>query len=132
GEFECQRATNGNCLLAWKTIYEAPGKHALQAGLDLKDRRNSDQELAGPLLPFTITNLCQFSLTSAHFDPRFGVSLRLRLPELNGAYVVELKSTSGQLLKTISGATANRDVKVHWGLTDEHGTLCTNHEFDTL
>src|SRR5262249_34635758 len=32
---ECTRAANGNCLLTWKTLYEAPGKHALQMKLVL-------------------------------------------------------------------------------------------------
>lgn len=132
GDFECKRATNGNCLLVWSTIYESPGKHALQAGVVPNKHPRLAEYLIGLPSPFIITNLCQFSLISVHFDPQYGVNLRVRLAELNGAYTVKLKSTSGQLLKTITGSTTNSDVKVHWNLTDEHGNTCTNEAFDTL
>src|SRR5439155_20276039 len=36
GQLECNRATNGNCLLVLSTFYESPGKHALQSGLVLE------------------------------------------------------------------------------------------------
>lgn len=132
GQMERNRATNGNCLLVWSTIYETPGKHALQAGLDLNDPAKPDEEISGPLATFVLTNLCQFSLSSVHFEHEYGVTLRGRLPELNGTYSLEFRSLAGELLKTIPGATSNRVIEVHWDLTDDHGKVCTNDSFDTV
>ena len=77
GQFECERAANGNCRLVWNTIYEAPGSHALQAGLLLARASGKDsyEEISGPVTSLAITNLCQFSLESAYFKPEFGVTL---------------------------------------------------------
>src|ERR1043166_1878145 len=132
GQVECARATNGNCLLVWSTIYECPGKHALQAGLALKSAAETDEEIIGPAAPFLVTNLCQFSLSSAHFQHEFGVTFRARLPERTGTYAIEIKSPAGDLLKTISGSTSNSFIKEHWDLTDDRGRVCTNDSFGTV
>jgi hypothetical protein len=132
GQLDCNRATNGNCLLVWNTIYEAPGKHALQAGLDLNEPPNLDEEISGPLAVCVVTNLCQFSLSSAHFQRDFGATLRVRLPEPNGTYNLQVKSPAGALLKTLTGNTSNSFLNVHWDLTDDHGNLCTNDSYDTI
>lgn len=42
GWLETRRATNGICLLVWNTIYESPGKHALQLGLLLDEPEKRD------------------------------------------------------------------------------------------
>ena len=131
-EVECERATNGNCLLVWSTLYESPGKHALQAALSLKDPTLRDQIFTGPPLAFTITNLCQFSLSSAHFDPQLGAAFLGRLPETNASYVVELTTTNGTLLKTITGSTSNSILNVRWNLVDDHGQRCTNDSFNSV
>jgi len=129
---ECKRAVNGNCLLVWSTIYESPGKHALQAGLTLRRTSTAEEIVSGPLCPFVVSNLCQFSLSSASFTPELGVTLRARLPESNGTYVLEMKSTGGERLKTLSGSTSNGLIEVHWDLRDDHGQRRTNNAFDTL
>jgi len=131
GQLECNRATNGNCVLVWNTIYESPGKHALQAGLVVDEPRLNDP-IVGPLARFTVSNLCQFSLSSATFDPEHGATLHARLPEPNGTYLIEINSPSGERLKTITGTATNGIIKVHWDLTDDHGRLCTNSSFDTV
>jgi len=131
-QLECKRATNGNCLLVWSTIYESPGKHALQAGLLLNKPAKGDEAICGPLSPFVVSNLCQFALSSASFTPEIGPTLRARLPESNGTYVIELKSPAGERLKTISGGTSNGVIEVHWDLRDDQGKPCTNNEFDTV
>ena len=51
GWLECKRATNGNCLLVWDTIYESPGKHALQAGILLEE--NPPRIISASLEPFS-------------------------------------------------------------------------------
>lgn len=131
---ECERATNGNCRLVWNTIFEAPGSHALQAGLLLEraPQESLNQEISGLMTAFVVSNLCQFSLESANFKPEFGVTLRARLPEANGHYSAEMKLPSGEVLKTLRGSTSNGVFKIHWDLMDEHGTLCTNDSYDSL
>jgi hypothetical protein len=68
-------------LLVWNTIYEAPGKHALQADLDLNGAQEPDTDISGPMIPFAVSNLCQFSLTSAHLEPEIGSTFRAKLGE---------------------------------------------------
>ena len=131
GQVECNRATNGNCLLVCSTIYESPGDHALQVRL-FGTPSELDADIAGPLAPFVVSNLCQFSLSSAYFDPESGATFRAKLPELNGACSVELRSPTGERLKTITATTSNGILKVHWDLRDERGTTCTNASFDSV
>jgi len=131
-QMEYTRADNGDCRLAWSTIYESPGKHALQIGLLLNDMQTNDTDISGPLLPFVITNLCQFSLTSAHFDQDTGATFHAKLPEANGNFTIELNTTNGTRLKTITGSTTNGVIKVHWDLIDEHGQRFTNDFFNSV
>jgi len=133
GSLECRRATNGNCLLVWNTIYESPGKHALQMGLALNEPAKRGEEFfVGPVAPFLVSNLGQFSLSSAYFNRDIGVTLHARLAEPNGTYAIELKSAAGELFKTFTGTTSNGMIKVHWDLTDERGNKCTNDAFDSV
>jgi hypothetical protein len=132
GMAECERATNGNCLLVWHTIYECPGKHALQLGLELDEPTKPDEDIRGPMVPFVVSNLCQFSLSSAHFNPTIGGTLRAKLPESNGTYTVEIKLPRGDTVRTITGSTTNGILKVFWDVLDDHGNRCTNHAFDTV
>jgi hypothetical protein len=138
-DLEFARGPNGTCRLIWNTIYECEGKHALQAVLILDKPEESSglkyanlREFAGPILPFTVTNLCQFSSSSAHFQRAYGVTLRARLQESNGIYELQIKTPEGQPVRTFSGTTSNGVVAVHWDLTDERGTTCTNDAFDTV
>jgi hypothetical protein len=129
---EWDRATNGDCLLVWSTIYECPGKHALQAAVTLNDPPTEAADITGPLAPFVISNLCQFSLTSDHFDPETGTTFRVKLPEANGHYAIELNTTNGVRLKTITGSTTNGVIQEHWDLVDEHGAKFTGDSFDSV
>ena len=129
GESECRRAVNGNCLLVWRTIYESPGKHALQMGLDLNEPAGTDEVIVGPVAQLVVSNLCQFSLSSAYFNPELGATLRAKLPEPNGEYTIEISSPEGDRLKTITGSTTNGVIKIHWNLTDDQGRRCTNNAF---
>ena len=120
-QMNCNRADNGDCLLVWDTIYESPGKHALRAGLEVHGGLPDNETIAGPPLPFVVSNLCQFSIGSAHFDPRLGAPFQLKLPEMNGQFVLKCQTTNGALLKTITGATTNGIVSVRWNLVDDQG-----------
>lgn len=132
GMLECNRATNGNCLLVWRTIYESPGKHALQMGLILNDPEKFNEDISGPLAPFVVSNLCQFSLSSAYFNPKIGATLYAKSPESNATYRVEITSATDDHLKTLAGSTSNSVIKVFWDLTDDEGRRCTNSFFNSI
>lgn len=131
-QMEYDRATNGNCRLVWSTLYESPGKHALQAALFLNDHAPDHPDVTGPLLPIVVSNLCQFSTGSAHFDHETGVTFHARLPEPNASYAIECNTTNGTRLKTISGSTTDGVLKVHWDLVDEQGRRFTGEFFDSV
>ncbi|HXI73851.1 MAG TPA: hypothetical protein VNN22_26205 [Verrucomicrobiae bacterium] len=131
-QVEYERAPNGNCRLLWSTLYESPGKHALQAALFMIDHEPDRPDVSGPLLPFDVSNLCQFSTGSAHFDQETGVTFHARLAEPNGKYVIECNTTNGTRLKTISGSTTDGFLKAHWDLVDEQGQRFTGDFFDSV
>jgi hypothetical protein len=139
--FVCSRATNGNCLLVWSTIFEAPGKHALRTALVWQAPSETSRTgpyygkqnmTVGPVAWFDVTNLCQFSLSSAHFYPEHGVMLRARLVESNVVYTAEIEAPSGDVLKTLEGTNSDGVLELFWDLKDERGTLCTNTEYRTV
>jgi hypothetical protein len=131
-QMDLSPADNGNCRLTWSTIFECPGKHVLQIGLSLSDSPQAKQEIAGPCQPYVITNLCQVSLTSAHFDEDAGATLRAKLPELNATYTIEFNATNGTPLKAISGSTTDGSIKVYWDLIDKDGQRFTNNFFNSV
>jgi hypothetical protein len=126
------RAPNGDCLLVWHTIFDPPRQHALQVEWTLTDTNGGEYWGKGPAMPVVTSNLCQFSLASAHFDPETGATFQAILPEQNGRYVIELNTTNGALLKTITGSTSNGVIKVHWDLIDDHGQRFTNDFFNSV
>lgn len=129
---ELLRTENGNCRFVWHTIYEIWGMHAIQAALFLKGHDGDDPAASGPLVPFVITNLCQFTAASANFDKDLGATWYARLPEPNGRFTVECNTTNGTLLKTISGTTTNGFLKVHWDLVNDHGQRFDGDNFDSV
>ena len=86
----------------------------------------------GPRLPFTITNLCQFSISSAQFDPRTGATWRAKLPESNCNFTIDLDTTNGAPLKTITGSTSDGMIKAHWDLIDSQNRRFTNNFFNSI
>ena len=130
GLYECQRAADGGCLLVWSTIYETPGQHALQLGLSMEAPEQRGLEfITGPVAPFTVSNLCQFSVSSAHFNPAVGATLHAKLPEPVATYRVELTSPEGVVLRNFTGSTSNGVLKQFWDLNDDHGRRCTNSSY---
>ncbi len=132
----CKRATNGNCLLGWDTTYDPPGmQQALQAEfIGTKDSYREDDEhtlkVQGPPVPYLSTNICQFDSAYSSFDES-GAILYARLAESNGTYTINIKSPTGELVRTLKGSTTNGIVKVHWDLKDEQGRRYTNNSFDS-
>jgi hypothetical protein len=132
GLAECKRAANGNCLLVWNTIYEAPGLHALQVGVVLDDAQSPNEVVLGPMSRFVVSNLCQFSLSSAVFTPGSGCTLRARLPETNATFQARIKLPDGTQVRTLQGTTTNGLLTVLWDLRDDRGRPCTNSAYDTV
>src|SRR5262249_31264974 len=114
------------------TLFEAPGKHALVAGLELNDQAQDAPEIVGPYTVLVVSNLCQFSSTSASFDPETGAILHLKLPEPRATYVIDLSTPSGDRLKIFSASTSNAIIKEHWTLLDERGPHFRGNAFDTF
>lgn len=129
---ERKRAPNGDCLLVWHTIFDPPGQHALQTELVWHNEKGAEMWCRGPASSVVTSNLCQFSLASAHFDQELGADFQARLPEKNGRYIIELNTTNGTLLKTITGSTSNGIIKVHWDLIDDRGQRFTNVFFNSV
>ena len=130
-QVECLRGTNGNYRLVWSTIYESPGKHALQVALSVDGIEDSKEALQGRVVPFIVSNLCQFSFSSASFQPGIGPTFRARFVETNVAYSIEISSPSGEHVKTIKGNTSNEFIKLHWDLKDDLGNACTGDSYNT-
>jgi hypothetical protein len=126
------RATNGNFQLVWHTIYESPGKHALQAAFFLKSPNEDKPDASGSFLPFVVSNLCQFSVGSATYDVQHGAVFHARLQETNGFYSIECVSTNGEHLKTITGRTTNGEFKVVWNLVDDNNRRLTGETFSSI
>lgn len=128
----CKRATNGDCLLVWDTSYEQPGQHALQALLELFDFGGHRQYyVKGPVIPYFSSNLCRFFLSDSMFSDTVAF-LDAGLPESNGVFSIEIKTLSGEHVKTLSGSTSNGMVKVDWDLIDEKGHKYTGDSFESF
>ena len=56
-----------------------------------------------------------------------GASLYAKLPEPNGIYSIELQTSEGKHLKTISGTTSNGVINVDWDLKDDQGNKYTGN-----
>ena len=117
GVMECSPATNGNCLVTWHTIFETPGKHALLMGFGTHEPPRTQAGMIGPAFTAVVTNLCQFSISSATFDPTLGARFLAHLPELKGDYSIEILTLKGdRRLRTISGSTSNGVINEFWDL----------------
>jgi hypothetical protein len=126
------RAANGDCLLAWHAIFDPPGPHAVQVQLFWADKQGGEFWVKGPAIPVTTSNLCQFSLSSANFDPEAGAIFHARLPETNSLYTIECVTTNGEPLATLTGSTTNGEIKAHWNLIDDHGRRFTGNYFNSV
>jgi len=121
---ECNRAANGNCLLSWNTTFHWPGQHYVQARLILngKKRRGEQPDLTvltanGPLTPFYSANVARFNPFFSEFSAAGGAILYACLPEFEAEYSIELRTPTGELIRTITGNTSNGEIEEHWDLT---------------
>jgi HEAT repeat protein len=129
---ESLRAANGDTLLVWHTIFDPPGKHALQVEWTYVDTNGSESHGRGPAIPVATSNFCQFSLDCATYDILRGAIFHARLPEENGLYSIECVTTNGQHLKTLSGSTTNGEFNLLWNLVDDDGHRLAGESFNTI
>jgi hypothetical protein len=129
---DLSRAPNGNCRLVWHTIFDPPGKHAVQTQLIHTDSRGAEYCGKSPAIAVTTSNLCQFSLDSSTYDAELGATFHARLPEKNGSYVIECVTTNGTHLATLTGSTTNGEFKTVWNLVDDHGHRLTGETFNSI
>jgi hypothetical protein len=130
---ECVPATNGNCLLRWNTTFDSPGQHYIQSLLhlngQLKQGATPDPTIltaAGSLHGFYSTNICQFDPFYSTFSSN-GAILHAITPACPDAdYTIELKTLTGQHIKTITNSTSTGVISEAWDLTDDNGNVVTN------
>ena len=128
---ECDRATNGDCLLEWNITFEPPGAHRLQAELYIQGQKSKSdyQKFYGSVLPFYSSNVCQFD--NDVFDSH-GAILQAKVFEPNTSYSIELRSTDGKHIKTFVGKTTTGNIAELWDLTDDRGGVVTNLQVDAV
>jgi hypothetical protein len=124
---EFDRNTNGNSLLRWNSTFDPPGNHFVQVQfvLNRNHRKSSTPDFTiltgtGKLIPFLSTNACQFDPFYSAFD-NGGAILFARLPELVADYTIELKTASGNHIRTITNSTTSGEIFESWDLTDDNG-----------
>ncbi len=132
GRTEYSRGTNGDCLLVWNTIFDTPGKHALMLGIESNGPTPIWRGgIVGPPSAFYVSNLCQFSISAATFNPTVGADFHARLPEMRANYSIDML-TNGVRIKTLTGNTSNGEINAFWDLIDDQNQKLTNESFDTL
>ncbi|MDR3459925.1 MAG: hypothetical protein P4N60_21055 [Verrucomicrobiae bacterium] len=130
--YDRERATNGDYLFVWHTIYDPPGPHAVQAYFVLGDKREGNLYINGPPVAVTTSNLCQFSLDCANYDAAVGARFHARLPEKNGNFSIECVTTNGAHLTTLTGSTSNGEFNVVWNLVDDRGRRFPGGPFNSI
>jgi hypothetical protein len=130
--YDCERATNGDCLVIWHAIYDPPGAHAVQAYLVLDNPRGEILYMWGRPIAVTTSNFCQFSLDCVNYDADVGARFHARLPEKNGNFSIECVTTNGAHLTTLTGSTTNGEFNVVWNLVDDHGQRLHGETFNSI
>jgi len=131
--------TNGNCRIQWNSIYNLPGQRLLQANLNITGMDiwgdTPDQNVfsaQGLVSGFNSINTMQFDDTYLDFDDS-GATLYATTPACpNASYTIELQTTDGQHIKTITNSTSSGVISENWDLTDDNGNTVTNDEVDAV
>ena len=110
---------NGSCVVWWGLNWDAPGRHALRARLTYHDNL-SVITIIGPPMPFDSTNVCQFVEGSTFFDSE-GTQLYAKLRSSTADFRVEISTSEGKHLKTITGATKIGQITNEWNLISDDG-----------
>jgi hypothetical protein len=128
------RATNGNALLNWNTLYDPPGLNYIQARIALN---NADDDAAiisglGTFTPFYSGNVVQFFESDALYDDT-GAFLDAQLPVQNASYTIHLydhTTTPPTLLTAITNFTSNGMIQEDWNLATDGGGSYGGSDFD--
>jgi hypothetical protein len=120
--YDCERAKDGNCLLSWNTTYDPPGKHHLRARLICEGLmlHYDSITIVGPILLFDSTNVLQFFESSSMFDSN-SVPMVAKLNEPVAAFKIEITTSEGKHLKTITGSTTDGWINLEWNLICDAG-----------
>jgi len=115
------RATNGNSLLSWNTLYDPPGQHYIQAEITLNGTGDDHAIISGrgKLAPYYSDNVVRFFESDAMFDDT-SAFLDAQLPVQNADYVIRLYDTTTTppaLMKTITNSTANGTIQEDWNFS---------------
>jgi hypothetical protein len=136
----CQPDDSGLCLVTWDTMFNSPGFHTLQARFDLSiilnDAPAPDPTVItaiGPLIAFTSQNALQFDPFYSQYSGSDGAILYATTPTCQDAtYTIELQTTNGDHIKTISGTTTTGEISEPWDLTDDNGNAVTNDSLNAI
>jgi hypothetical protein len=115
---ECVRATNGNCLLLWNSLYDPPGQHALLAAFRYTDQDDSYREVTGTVTRFFTSNLFQLDPDDTYLSAQAS-DVHAKLVESNATYSIQLRSPAGKALDTYHGVTSNGVIRVSWNLDQD-------------
>jgi len=133
----CDRATNGNTILAWNSAYDPPLQHYLQLQLTLTTSAPDNAILSGcgSLTSFYSSNVLRFFESDALYDDS-GAYLDAQLAAQNADYTIELydpSTTPPTLLRTITSSTSNGMIQEDWDLTCDNSTnLFAGSAFDAV
>jgi hypothetical protein len=125
------------CLLKWNTTFDTPGQHYITAHLTLNgslsvgDNNGPDPTVldgSGVLTGFYSTNVCQFNPVYTEYDTNNGAPLFAQLPEPDANYTIELQTTNGVHIKTITGSTSSGQINEQWDARDDNGHVYTNDD----
>jgi hypothetical protein len=126
------RAANGDIRLVWHTIFDPPGRHALQVEMTWYNDQGAETWCRGPAIAVTTSNLCQFGVDSSVYDVDLGARFHARLPEKNANFSLTCLTTNGAHLKTLTGSTSNGEFNVVWNLVNDQGNRLHGETFNSL
>jgi len=131
--------TNGDCTIQWNTMYNSPGNRLLQAILNLNGIKlfedtpsQNIRSAQGLAAVFDSTNAMQFDDTYLEFDDN-GANLYAKTPACsNASYTIELQTTNGQHIKTITNSTTSGVISENWDLMDDSGNAVAYDNVDAV
>jgi hypothetical protein len=120
--YDSERSSSGDCLLCWNTSYDGSKKYNLRARLRCGGPKLNWNSITiiGPPLIFISTNDLQFFESSSMFDST-SVPLVAKLIKPMATFKIEITTSDGRHLKTISGSTTNGWINLEWNLIDDKG-----------
>ena len=117
-----RRASDGDCLFDFNNDSLDFGTNWIQMVFFIKNFSNRDRPLyaEGPISQFNSSNFCRIDHFFLDFTTN-GLILYSKVAFSNASYNIELLSTDGFHIKTISGFTTNGIIDERWNLTDAQG-----------